>query len=230
MTTEQLHDALGDIDQELLEEVHRLRSKPQKIRIAFHRLVSIAACAVLLIGIGITYGAMRREMPVEQLRMEKTSEAETALYKAPVAAAGMQVQSNHSAAKDSGAPAELSEPPILTVKGTEESVMLSANSYTWTVFGEKDEAMTVCVDSPAPWELAQTCQQWIAAEDSLSLYWEVSPQQVGIHCYPLDGGEQEMGAYSNGVLTLKKGSWIYAVTAWFPEGEAVYVFRVQIES
>lgn len=52
MTPENLHDALNQLPNDLVEETDKLRSSPKKTVIPWRQWVSMAACAVLILGCG----------------------------------------------------------------------------------------------------------------------------------------------------------------------------------
>ena len=53
MTAEQLHDALGLLPSDLIEEADNFRRDPKKAPIPFRRWAALAACAVMVAGCGI---------------------------------------------------------------------------------------------------------------------------------------------------------------------------------
>lgn len=52
MTAEKFHDALGLLPSDLITETDKVRSGPQKSTVHWRRWVSLAACAVLILGCG----------------------------------------------------------------------------------------------------------------------------------------------------------------------------------
>lgn len=100
MTAEQLHDALGLLPSDLIEETDVIRSRPPKTVIVWKRWAAMAACFVLVLGCGL----MAMRLLPGGGSMDKMATAECA-PEAPAAAAPTEaaVQDRDEAANDSSA-------------------------------------------------------------------------------------------------------------------------------
>lgn len=80
MTVHDLHDALTLLPADLLTEADKVRTPPQKKRILRNPLISLAACLVLLLGLGVV---VRKEVPLQHIVMQKDAAAEAPAAMAP---------------------------------------------------------------------------------------------------------------------------------------------------
>lgn len=78
MNTEQLHDALNHLDDDLIEAVDTLRSQKKK-KLPLFRIAGLAACVCLLVGIGFLRSGFGRSDNVHQesANMETIADMQT---------------------------------------------------------------------------------------------------------------------------------------------------------
>lgn len=86
MTVEILHDALNLLPGDLVTATDKLRTAPKTRAVPWKRLLPVAACFVLLFGLGMV---IRKELP-DHIMMQKDAAAEAPAAAAPMAPAPME--------------------------------------------------------------------------------------------------------------------------------------------
>lgn len=243
MTAEQLHDAIGMLDEELLIPTDRLRQGGGTKKLLYlRRYLSAAACLAVILGCALAYRVVGN---LSRSAETTSAQAEAALDAGPerrIAAQGgndiaeQAETAPEEAAEDSavsGSTAKAAEPYALTVSAGGESQAITAGNYTWTTEGADGESQTVTACGAAPWEqesLEPLILPWDSAASSqgstLALSWATQPESVTVRAY-VPGQEAEITVtYAEGSLELLAGDYLYCVTAQWPQGEAEYVFRI----
>lgn len=212
MTTEKLHDAIGQLDDDLLLETQQLRAAPRRKIIPLRRYVSLAACLALLICGTVGYrmtGRMNRKAGAPaQLMMVQEAPAEAA-PEMPMAA--VTADSMEEAAPEMAAESALDAAangaadlllPVLTVSAGNISLQIPA--------GETEEI-----------------PQLRTSDNTLCLNWDAQPDDISAQSIPAEGeGEAIPAQIDEEILTLTEGDRIYRIFCLWPEGSAEYVLRV----
>lgn len=106
MTAEKLHDALNLLPSDLITETDRLRAAPKPKTIPWKRILPMAACFVLLVGLGI----MLRQDLMPKYAMQKEAAPEAPAAMAPIPE-GQEVTADAAAPQEPAADESKQEVP-----------------------------------------------------------------------------------------------------------------------
>lgn len=238
MTVHDLHNAIGLLDEELLEETDRLRTAPRKRTLPLRRYWAAAACLAMLLCGTLAYwfvtntlrcgSAAPAEFNLKSAQMEDVSQAPRS---APEGAAQDQgPETNAAKTEDAAAPAsgsvgmesgQLSQPPVLTVGG----LTISSGNYTWTTQQDDGTARTVTACGAHPLEDIENLPILNADGPCVTLDWAEALESVTVRCWPVGQDQEQEAALDGHTLSLQPGDWVYEVNAIFSQGEASYAFR-----
>lgn len=248
MTVHDLHDAIGLLDEELLEETDRLRTAPRKQKLPIRRYWAAAACLVMLLGGTLAYwfvsntlrcgSAAPAQFNMQSAPMENAAEAQRSAEdsSAPEAAPENKSPATNSAktesAEEAPAPAsggigmdqgERSEPPVLVI----DHVTLTSGNYTWTVQQEGGTARTVTACGAHPMDDLENLPMLCGGSQDITLDWPAAPDSVTVRCWQVgqDQSQEQEAVLDGNTLSSQPGDWVYEVCAKFEQGEATYAFR-----
>ncbi len=245
MTVHELHDAIGLLDEELLEQTDRLRTAPRKRSQSVRRYWAAAACLGMLLCGTLAYWFVNNT-----LRCGSAAPAQFNLEAAPEEAVAAQRSAEDSAAPESAAqdqgpaaataktggteaaasPAsgnanmesgELSQPPALTVG----VLTVASGNYTWTVQQDDGTARTVTACGAHPLDDIESLPVLNADGQHVTLDWGAALESVTVRCWPVGQDLEQEAALDGSTLSLQPGDWVYEVNAQFSQGEASYAFR-----
>lgn len=246
MTVHELHDAIGLLDEELLEETDRLRAAPRKRTLPLRRYWAAAACLAMLLCGTLAYwfvnntlrcgSAAPAQFNLKSAQMEDVADAprsaedaaapESAAQDQGLAATSAKTRDTEPAAAPASGNAgmesgELAQPPALAVG----SLTIASGNYTWTVQQDDGTARTVTACGAHPLDDMESLPTLNADGQYVTLDWAADLESVTVRCWPV-GQEQEQEAALDGrTLSLQPGDWVYEVNAQFSQGEASYAFR-----
>lgn len=118
MTAEKLHDALSLLPSDLITATDKVRTQPRATVIHWRRWVSIAACAVLVLGVSFVFvnvflpkgGSMEAAMEYESAAMDCAPEAPAAMAPPTEAPAADSANSTTSGSRQEAEPEEALTP------------------------------------------------------------------------------------------------------------------------
>jgi len=246
MTVHELHDAIGLLDEELLEQTDRLRAAPRKRKTPIRRYWATAACLGMLLCGTLAYWFVTNTLrcgsaapaqfnaklaPMESaVAAQRSAEDSAAPEDAPENQSPATNSAKTESAEDAAAPASgdipanggaVSEPPALAIG----SVMLASGNYTWTIQQEDGTAQTVTACGAHPMDDPENLPMLCGDTQNVALDWPVAPESVTVRCWQV-GQDQEQDAVLDGnTLSLQPGDWVYEVIASFDQGQASYAFR-----
>lgn len=116
MTAEKLHDALNLLPSDLITATDQLRTAPRAKIIPWKRLIPMAACFVLLMGIGVL---VRREMPDHIMMKQAAPEAPAAMAPVPER---MEITSDAAAPQAPAMDEAMMEAPAEEAAGSKGSI------------------------------------------------------------------------------------------------------------
>lgn len=253
MTQEQLQDALGMIDDDLIETVDNLRQqrddsdssnnlfhnfRKKIIRLEAVKWGSVAAGICLLVGVGFLWsvgGNTTADMANESdNQYSKQENAEAVMDDSKNGAQSLLPDKPFENSPET-APAAISSPPELYIV-TEENISLRAmkGTYSWSWTTDKGR-MFVESDSYHPLDSQKYLTPMKTAKPSVQLQFDTSthgePYAVSVRCWSdaywnrtdVDGCPLSV---TNGQISLQEGGTIYQVIAKWSSGTAYYAFYV----
>jgi len=239
MTVHELHDAIGLLDEELLEQTDRLRTTPRK-RMTPRRYWAAAACLGMVLCGTLAYwfvnNALRcgsaapaqfiaKSAPMENAAAAQRSAEDSAIPESPAANSAKMECAEDAAAPASGAAdtdrGELSTPPALSIA----DLAVTSGNYTWTVHLDDGSAQTIAACGVAPTDSIEKLPTLNAQAQDIALEWTVPPILATARCWQVGQDTEQEAAFDGGILTLRPGDWVYEVHAEFDQGEALYAFR-----
>ena len=134
MTAEKLHDALNLLPSDLLTATDQLRTAPRAKVIPWKRLISLAACFVLLVGMGLL---LRREMLDHIMVKQAAPESPAAMAPVPES---MEITSDAAAPQAPAMDEPMMEAPAEEAGGSESSMeeeLIIDHSHS---FGEESDS------------------------------------------------------------------------------------------
>ena len=133
MTAEKLHDALNLLPSDLLAATDQLRTAPRAKIIPWKRLIPLAACFVLLIGMGLL---LRREMLSHIMVKQAAPEAPAAMAPVPER---MEITSDAAAPQAPAMDAPMMEAPAEEASGSNGSMEEELYADHSHSFGEESD-------------------------------------------------------------------------------------------
>ena len=223
MTTEKLMDAIGLLPADLVAAADRRRTAPRKPAIRWRRWAALAACAVLLLGVGQLVLPNLPGMGGSRAPMEEAAQAD-----AP--AAMPEELTDEVCAEEPRENASLAQAPEhplpLTIQWNGESITVESSNYTVTTQNPDGTAETTIACGAHP--LDANLEPHQVNSTQVTLLWAQMPDEITVLCW-MDGGNGETGAGSAsvavnaGILTLSEDGQIYEITArWGEECTASY--------
>ncbi len=204
MTVHELHDAIGLLDEELLEETDRLRTAPRKRTLPIRRYWAAAACLGMLLCGTLAYwfvnntlrcgSAAPAQFNLKSAQMEDVADAPRSAEDSAAPESAAQDQGPAAATAKTGgteaaaAPAsgnavmesgELAQPPALTVGG----LTIASGNYTWTVQQGDGTARTVTACGAHPLDDMENLPVLNAYEQHVTLYWYGALESVRVRCW-----------------------------------------------
>lgn len=116
------------------------------------------------------------------------------------------------------------QPPDLRLAVDGETIDYRLGTYTWSAGGRG-----VAVDAVAPPLLVKNMNPHpVAPGAKLHLQFDDRPSTIKAGVW--NGGDANWRPVQNGIITLpeKKGAYIYAIHAFWEEGDAMYAFLVDV--
>lgn len=246
MTVHELHDAIGLLDEELLEQTDRLRTVPRKRMLPLRRYWAAAACLGMLLCGSLAYwfvtntlrcgSAAPTQFSVKSAPMENAAAAQRSAEDSAAPEKAMEAQSTATNAassesgEDAAAPAsgggsmdrgELAQPPVLVIG----NVTLTSGNYTWTVRQEDGTARTVTACGAHPMDDLENLPMLCGGTQNITLDWTVMPDSVTVRCWQVGQDPEQEAVLDGSSLSLQPGDWVYEVNAEFDQGQASYAFR-----
>ncbi len=256
MTQEQFQDALGMIDDDLIESVDKLRQErdfhsiseqPSSLQVfsSFRKKIlrrevikwgSLAASLCLLVGIGFLWsvgGNSTADLAGEADNLFSMMEDAEDIHMEAVQEAKPETT---SPTKPETSSATLSSPPnlyILTKEG--DSIRAMTGTYSWRWTDSNGQIHGVDADSPHPLQAQKYLPIIETTEPSLQLQFDISthgePYDRRIQCWSdeywdMIDMEGQQLAITNDSISLLEGGYIYELTARWNHGTVHYAFYV----